>query len=130
MSLMHPITVYNATTGLILWTQGATFGDESAALSEGEAWLAGSYSSADFRIDVLATPPVPVMLPELVPTIAVNLISNIPPGTVAIIDGAKYVVGQDGQIEFDLEQPQDMRIALLNPEYRASSVLFTVPCEP
>lgn len=62
----------------------------------------------------------------LLPVVSTNTVSNLPPGTVAVVNGEQIPV-DDGSLELDVSYAQTLVVRLMHVRY--SDVVVEVPCE-
>jgi len=116
------ISVYDATTGVVLRSVAARPGGEQAMLRHGEAWRE---DSVDGRVNPLSGRVLRMQKMALV--VGANRVSRIP-------DGAKVLVNDDahaainGVVTIDVTFASDVTVRVFHPAYEAETLV--VPCDP
>ena len=110
----HIITIYDTTTGAIRCWGMCPIGEEN--VKEGEAWIEGQYDNTYMRIDITGAEPIAVPLLEFNITVGLNSITGIPSGTLAMVEGTLHPI-EDGMIQLEVEDEEDVKVALFNPLY-------------
>lgn len=62
----------------------------------------------------------------LIPAVSTNTVSNLPPGTIAVVQGEQIPV-DDGSLELEVSYAQTLVVTLMHVRY--SDVVVEVPCE-
>lgn len=127
--MTHWITLYDSTTGAILYSAPVEEGLESNYCLSGQDWLEGHWSADTHFVDVLLDPPEVASKGDImgVITVATNTVSDIPAGTrITIFNGADEPA--DTLEEFEVEVAQTIQVTLDNPRY--VRVTFDVECVP
>lgn len=120
----RPITVYDPATGEILAVTSVAPGKEARIEAKGLAWRDGHVRGEGLRFDLDTMEVVP--MEPTTPTIEGNRLTDLPPGTVVVIQAERIVV-DSGTLDIEAEFGAAERVTVMAPGQKMAEV--TIPCK-